>query len=232
MSLYRLIKDWGQSHVSWCHGLVVSNEYGLVTNPSADMSKLDAKVVRVLERAQRLHDNFELKQVTITDIDDIDELMEKDPWGIAKSSTLRMLQDGCLCYVVKYKDQIVASIWKKMGPVYYDYYFNRSFNLTDEEAYEGRAFCVQNFKGKGVIPWLMNKVNSELAIISGIKRHTGWVALRNEPMLSTIAQIGYSVVGRLGFIDIFGVRLHYLWGRKAFSATKKRCFIQWGSAGD
>jgi hypothetical protein len=222
----RRFKVWIRSKVSWCHAYVLSYEYESVSNPSSEMSKGDPSVDRVLERARRLHANLELKQITISDINDIDELTEKDVWNIPKSLTLEMLQDGWLCYVAKYKNQIVANVWKKTGPEFYESYFHRSFTLTEEEVYEGRAFCVPNFKGKGVILWLMDIVNKQLAITAGIKRHTGWVKNTNEAMFSTLAQRGHSVVGRVGFIDIFGVRLHYLWGRKAFSATRKRFFIQ------
>ena len=33
-------------------------------------------------------------------------------------------------------------------------------------------------------------------------------------------------VGRVGFLEVFGLRFHYLWGHSAFEETKRRFFIQ------
>jgi hypothetical protein len=180
----------------------------------------------MLERCQGLFSSLEFKQLTATDIEEINELTDIDPWNISKSVTLEKIQDGWLCYVVKYRGQIVANGWTKAGPEIYEPHLRRSFTLADNEAYDWRGFCVPAFRGKFVLPWLNNRVVNHLALTAGVIRHVGFVRINNPAMWRTFVAMGWSVVGRVGFIEIFGVRLHYILGRRALSKTKKRFFIQ------
>lgn len=208
------------------HAFVIAFQSGPVSDPLAFPTGLEPAVVRALDRCQGLFSSLEFRQLTAADIEEIDELTEIDIFKIAKSVNLEKLQDGWLCYVAKYQGRIVANGWKKTGPEFYEPDFGRSFTLADDEVYSWRAFCVPAFRGKGVLPWLNNRMVNHLALTAGFKNHVGYVDLNNSASRRTFVAMGWSVVGRLGFIEIFGFRLHYLWGHRAFSATKKRFFIQ------
>ncbi len=209
-----------------CHAFVLSFQSGPVSDPSAFPTGLNLVVIRTLERGQHLLNGLEFKQLTAADIGEIDELTEIDPFKVPKSVTLEKLQDGWLCYVAKYQGRIVASGWKKTGPEFYEPFFKRSLTLADDEVYGWRAFCMPAFRGRGVLPWLDNRIANHLALTAGVKNHVAYVTLDNSAARRTFVAIGWSVVGRLGFIEAFGFRIHYLWGHRAFSATRKRFFIQ------
>jgi hypothetical protein len=215
------ISKWSQVHT-----FVFSFQSGSVPDSSSIPTGLDPLVVRAQERAQRFLSNLEIKQLTLSDIEEIDELTGIDPWGITKSFTLKKLQDGWHCYVAKYQGRIVANGWIIIGPEVHDEFFRRSFTLADNEVLGWRGFCVPDFRGRGVSPWLNKCVVNNLALTTGINKSLAWVRVTNVAQLRTVLETGWSMVGRLGFIEIFGFRLHYLWGRRAFSATRKRCFIQ------
>jgi hypothetical protein len=208
------------------HAFVVAFRCGPIANPTTFTNELDPVSIRAFERAQRFLNSLEFKQLTMADIEEIDELTDIDPWKVPKLVTLEKLQEGWHCFVAKYKGQIVASNWTKAGPEFMEPVVERSITLADDEIYGWRTFCVSGFRGRGVHPWLNNAVRNHLYQTKGAKSIVGWVRTSNKVMLHTQLQMGGSVVGRLGYIQFFGVRLHYLWGRRALSATKTRCFIE------
>jgi hypothetical protein len=211
---------WSEIH------LLVYRYCGTDSALSAFPTGVDPLVVRAQERAQRFLNSLEFKQLTAADIGELDELSEIDPWKIPKSVTLEKLQDGWNCYVAKHKDRIIANTWTKSGPGFYEPFLKRSFTLADDEAYGWRGFCVPDFRGRGVLPWLSKSSYDHLALTAGVRSTFGLVRVNNPAMWRSLLQDGGSLVGRAGFIEVFGLRLHYLWGKHAFSLTKKRIFIQ------
>jgi len=226
--IYRRIKERIRSKCKWSqlHAFVVSSQPGQVSNPSAFPTRLDPGIVRASERAQEFPSSLEFKQLTLLDIDEIEELTGIDHWRIPKSETLEKLQDGWHCYVAKYQGRIVANCWTTSGPELYESSLQRSFTLAENEFYGWRAFCVPAFRGRGVLAWLDSRITDHRAMTEGAKSHIGWVRVDNKAMLRSLFMTRRSIVGRLGFIEAFGIRLHYLWGRRALRATRKRFFIQ------
>ena len=212
---------WSQIHL-----FVLSFQYDSVSDSIGFSTGLDPLVFRAQQRAQRFLSSLEFKQLTIADMEEIDELTAIDPWKIPKSLTLEKLQEGWNCYVAKYQGRIVANTWTKSGPGFYEPFLRRSFTLADDEVYGWRGFCVPDFRGRGVIPWLSKSIYDYLAQTAGVKSTFGLARVNNPAMWVSLLQAGTSVVGRAGFIEVLGVRFHYLWGRRAFSATRKRFFIQ------
>ena len=208
------------------HAFVLSFQCGPISDPAAFPMGLDPAYIRAVERGQRYLNSLEFKQLTAADIAEIDELTELDPWKVQKVVTLEKLQEGWHCYVAKYKGRVVANSWTKAGPAFVEPCTVRPITLADDEAYGWRSFCARDFRGRGVIPWLNNSIRNNLHLTEGVKSIVGWVRTSNKAMLHTQVQMGALVVGRIGYIQVLGVRLHYLWGRRALRATKRRCFIE------
>jgi GNAT superfamily N-acetyltransferase len=217
----------GRLRSKWCryHALVFLQQFASVSGALEFPSRLDPAVVRMLERCQRLLSSLTFKQVTESDGEEIDELTGIDPWGHSKEGIIGKLQEGWCCYVAKSGNRIVANGWAKAGPEFYEPSLGRSFTLAGDEVYAWRGFCVPEWRGRGVSPMLTKWIVNHLAT-KGVKKQIGCVRVNNVGQIQTLLQTGWSMVGRLGFIEILGVRLHYVWGQRAFSATKKRLFIQ------
>jgi len=217
----RLRSKWAQYHV-----FVFSLQFASVSDALDFPTRLDPATVRMFERCQRSFSSLTFKKVSEADGGEIDELTVIDPWGHSREGIIEKLQEGWCCYVAKFGSRIVASSWTKTGPEFYEPLLQRSFTLAVDEVYDWRTFCVSDWRGRGVVPILIKWIVNHLALTEGVKEYIGCVKVDNAGQVRNLLQMGYLLVGRLGFIDLFGFRLHYLWGRRAFSATKKRFFIQ------
>jgi len=179
-----------------------------------------------LARLGRALSELEFKQVFLNDEQAIDELTEIDEWHISKKSTLEKLQEGWNCYVLQREGKIVASSWVCNYQSFFEPYMKREFKLAADEVYHWRAYTVPGVRGKGIMPWLSKNVICHLAESCGKRRHVMIVRVENKTIQRIAGKLGWSKVGRAGFYEIFGFRFHYLLGRKAFSATRRRIFIQ------
>jgi hypothetical protein len=168
---------------------------------------------------------LEIRQITASDNPEIDELTDLDEWKIPKRITLKKLEEGWLCYIAKHKGRIVGINWVVLES-FDELYFRRQFNLSPNETYHLRGWCIKPFRGKGVMPFLLRHNCDETALKYGKTIAYGYVVTSNKPMHRSLAKSGWLRVGRVGFIEVFGIRFHYLWGRHAFKETKRRLFIQ------
>jgi len=218
----RLRSKWFTFHM-FLHSL----QFASVSDALEYPARLDPTIVRMLERCQRILSDIRFKQVNESDEGEIDELTAIDPWGRQlREGIVEKLQEGWCCYVAKSGSRIVAFGWIKAGPKLYEPFFQRWFTLADDEVYAWRTFCVPDWRGRGLIPMLMKWMVNHLALTKGVTKYIGWVKADNVGQIHTLLQMGYSAVGRLGFIEVFGVRLHYVWGQKAFSLIKRLFFVQ------
>lgn len=168
-----------------------------------------------------------IKQLTENDVREISELAEIDEWKIPKSVTVSELRDGWRCYAAKHEDKIIASAWSSGRQAQFaDFYLKREFTLAPDESYYWRAFCVPAYRGNGVMLYLYSYMMRDASLSEGKIYHLTLVRVENRRMIRALGKIGWQVVGRAGFYEIFGIRLHYLWGHKAFKDTKKRFFIK------
>jgi hypothetical protein len=222
----RRIEDRLRSKWSRHHFFVFSQQFASVSDALEFPAQLDPAIVRMLERCQRVSSSLTFKQVNESDEGEIDELTAIDPWGHSKKGIIEKLQEGWCCYIAKFGSRVVASSWTKAGPEFYEPLLRRSFTLAVDEVYDWRTFCVPDWRGRGVVPMLIKWIVNHQALTQRVKKRIGWVMVNNVGQIHNLEQMGYSAVGRLGFIEIFGVRLHYIRGQRAFSATKKRFFIQ------
>jgi len=170
--------------------------------------------------------DLEIRQITISDNDDIDEMTEIDEWQIPKSATLKMFEEGQLCYIAKHQNHIVACQWVVITKEFEEYYLRRELRLSPNEAYNWRGFTVPTFRGKGILPLLVGYEESDIARRFGKTFILGWVRTDNQSMLRALSKLGWTRIGGMGFFQILGIRFHYLWGRHAFERTRPRFKIQ------
>lgn len=164
--------------------------------------------------------------MTLADNGDIDELTRIDEWGMQKSDTLKMLEEGQHCYVAKHQGKIVACHWVVMTEKFEEFNLLREIRLAPYEAYGWRSFTYPPFRGKGVFPVLLGQMDVDLAQRFGKTFIYGLVRPENKSMLRALHKRGETQIGRIGFFEVLGFRFHYLLGRNAFKQTKPRFKIQ------
>ncbi len=173
---------------------------------------------------------YEFKEVKATDHEEIHELTAVDVWKVPESVTLRKLRQGHHLYIAKHQGRIVASHTIIMRDRFQDPGLMRELKMASNEGYHMRAFCVPEFRGRGIFPVLVNYCLRDTGVNYGATNHFALVRIDNRNMLRSVVPklegVGVSRVGRAGFIEIFGYRFHYLWGREAFKETRRRFFIQ------
>ncbi len=170
--------------------------------------------------------DFEFGEITVNDNDEIDELTAVDEWKVPKSVTLRKLKQGHHVYIAKYKGRIVASQTIIMRDRFQDPLLLREFRMAPNEAFYLRAFCIPEFRGRGIFPIFGKYYLNDAAVRYGRGNGLTLTSTSNRSMLRSAPKFGWSIIGRAGFIEIFGIRFHYLWGREAFKETKRRLFLQ------
>jgi hypothetical protein len=218
----RLRSKWSRDYV-----LVFSLQFASVLDALEYPARLDPAIVLMLKRCQRVLSAVTFKQVNESDNGEIDELTAIDHWGDSRKRIIEWLQEGWCCYVAKFGNRIVAYNWTKAGPEFYEPMSRRWFTLADDEVYTTRTFCLPDWRGRGVLPMLTTWTVNHLALTERVKKYVAWVKVDNVGQIHTLEQMGWSVVGCLGVVEICGVCLHYIRGQRAFSATKKRFSIQW-----
>jgi GNAT superfamily N-acetyltransferase len=213
-------KDRARMHFSQIHLLVLASS----SDSLSDVLARQDKRAQALKRA--LATPLEFKQVLLTDDQVIDELTELDPWKVPKPFTLDKLREGWLCFAAKKDDRILASAWVGVNCDFKEDFLDRYFTLGPEEAFYWRGFCVPDSRGRGIMPRLIFHIFEHLKREHGKTHHLTVVRGTNLTVQHTLTKIGWQVVGRAGFIEMFSVRFHYLWGREAFKETRRRIFLQ------
>jgi GNAT superfamily N-acetyltransferase len=170
---------------------------------------------------------LEFKEIKASNNNEIDELTTIDVWKVPKLATLRKMKQGHHVYIAKYQGRIVASHTVIMRNRFQDPELMREFKIASNEAFHLRAFCIPEFRGCGIFPALVRYCLRDAAVKYGRGNGLGLVRVDNRNMLrSVVPKVEVDRVGRAGFIEIFGFRFHYVWGREAFKKTRRRFFVQ------
>jgi GNAT superfamily N-acetyltransferase len=170
---------------------------------------------------------LEIREITASDEDEIDELTAMDEWKVPKAITLNKLRHKRYqVYIAKYKGRIVASQTVITRNRFQDPLLMREFDMASNEAFYFRAFVIPEFQGRGIYPILGRYYMRDVAVRYGRVNGLTLVSPNNRSSLRSLAKIGWSRIGRAGFIEIFGIRFHYLWGSEAFKETRRRFFKQ------
>ena len=171
---------------------------------------------------------LEFKEITASDHNEIDELTAIDEWKVPKSVTLRKLKQGHHVYIGKYQGRIVASQTLIMRDRFQDPVLMREFKMASNEAFWLRAFTIPEFRGRGIFPVLVRYCLRDAAVNYGRGDALALAKINNRNILRSVVPKtqGASRIGHAGFVEVFGIRFHYLWGREAFKETRRRFFIQ------
>jgi GNAT superfamily N-acetyltransferase len=166
-----------------------------------------------------------LSEITAANEAELDEITTIDEWKIGKDWSLRCMAEGWRCYTAVHDGRIVAITWAIVGGRIRDDYLERELVLAPDEAYYNRAFTVPAFRGKGVMPLLVLHAIRDLAKNAGAKKGLTVTRATNRVMHNTVFSMGGDRVGVMGFIGLFGARLHYIRGRDAFRSTPSRLYL-------
>ena len=197
------------------------------STPPAQQQQPSAHSVqaRARQMAERFLQRLEFRRIDLTDTNELEELTQIDPWKLSREDTQR-LREGWRCYVVKHEGRMVASGWITANPEFYDSFLQRTLRLAPDEVYHWRNFCIPAYRGRGILPWLSDSIVAEVTATLGPKSHIGLVRPANEAMRGSLGAAGWVVVGHVGFAEMWGVRLHYVRGRDAFRAMRRRIIIK------
>lgn len=117
-----------------------------------------------------------IRQPKATDDEDLETLVQIDPWPDSKALLQRRLAEGQRCYVARYRGQIVAGGWCVSGE-YYDRELGRQSKLATNEICFHSGFTIPAFRGEGVYPFSPRNVP---AMSPGTRtKPTPWVWLRS-----------------------------------------------------
>lgn len=170
---------------------------------------------------------METSEVKATDEDTLAQLAQVDnDWKASEAQLYSRLRQGHRCYVARCQGQVVAAQWFLEGE-FDSIFLGRRFLLTANEIYGYNTFTVPAFRGKGINTCLTAKSARSIQACSPHKtRLLALINATNKASLRSIARLGFTRIGRVGFIEVFGIRLHYLLGRNALPATARRFFFE------
>ncbi len=173
--------------------------------------------------------DLEIGEITEMDDSGLEALAAFHFYGHSKGEILQYLAGGQRCYIAKHKDQVISCYWRITGD-YYDYSLKRRFYLAETEEYLLGFFTLAEFRGKGIFPYVLEVSSYERAQNCPDLRAIIFVRTNNQASLRSVHKLGFNVIGRVGFVEIFGIRFHFLLGRDAFPKTTRRNFFRFFSA--
>jgi GNAT superfamily N-acetyltransferase len=167
----------------------------------------------------------EVSRVRGGDLSAVDTLAEIDVWNTSRADLLGRLEEGQQCYVAKHEGQIVSSGWWQEGSFRLPS-LERRFNLAAGEIYVHCAQTIPAFRGKGIYPYLRAESLRDLSRTQGKTRALAFIRAANKPSLRAWDKMGGRKVGRVGFVEVLGLRFHYLLARNVLWDTPKRFFVE------
>ena len=165
-----------------------------------------------------------LTEVTATGNADTQALAAFHFYGHSQTDIWGYLADGQQCYVAKCKGQVISCYWRKSG-FYYDYYLKRRIDLDDNEEYLLGFFTLPEFRGKGIFPYLLEVTSRERVQNCPKLQAIIFIRINNTTSLRSVHKLGFKIVGRIGFVEILGIRFHFLFGRDALPKMTKRFYF-------
>jgi ribosomal protein S18 acetylase RimI-like enzyme len=169
--------------------------------------------------------DLQIREVTETDDSDTEALAKFGFYGHSKVEILQYLAERQQCCVAKHEGQAISCYWCRTRD-FYDYYLKRRFYLAGNEEYILGAFTLAEFRGKGILPYLIAESSRERVQNYPNLRAIVFVRVNNKASLRSFHKLGFTIIGRVGFVEIFGIRFHFLLGRNALPKTTQRIFLQ------
>jgi RimJ/RimL family protein N-acetyltransferase len=189
---------------------------------STDSSRRRNRAARMM----RMTADLEIRQISEEEDPDLDMVAAVDEWHTRRPLLVQRLRHGERCSIAKRNGKIIAAAWLTTSSVFHETYFKRDFELGTCESYLWGAHCVPSQRGTGVMSRLIDSALQEMVTNHGKCEFVILVRPSNRPSIGTSEKIGFRRVGRTGFIEFFGFRLHYVFGRNAFEYTRRRLFLE------
>jgi hypothetical protein len=108
-------------------------------------------------------------EVINLDESDIFEIAANPERDYSENRMLRMLEDGCGCMGIRYKNEIVAYTWYDLNQCSTRYL---TFKLKEDEAYLYAARTFSAYKGQALAPYLRHEVYHYLAAMGRTKLYS------------------------------------------------------------
>ncbi len=170
-------------------------------------------------------EDVEVRELTESDTAAVQQVADFRFYGRSVVDIQHYLANGQRCWAGKYKDQVVTCFWVQTRG-FYDPYLKRRIELDGGEEYDLGAFTLPEFRGKGIIPYVYAESSVMRTRANPNGRIYAIIRVTNKSSLEAAHKVGYAIVGRIGFYEVFGIRFHYLLGRDAFPKTTRRIFLQ------
>lgn len=128
------------------------------------------------------------------------------------SEKRKHVQEGCLCYGLKYNGEITAFTWCNLYRCHEIY----PFNLKNDEAYITETYTFEAYRGKNLAPFLKYQFNQYL-MKAGRKKVYGFINVFNSPAIRYMKKIN-----AIPIKIIFCVRLFDKFSWQLIMASPKR----------
>jgi hypothetical protein len=214
------------SRISWIHLLVFAFDSNQHTATGNYLRINQLNDIHKVSPYSESDSKIEYQEVLSCNDKQINELTDIDPWNISRSASIEMLQKKWRCFVAKINNRVVACNWSIAGQSFRDEYLGRKIQIGARESYFWRGFCSLSHRGHGVQGLLIQHAVWLRHTEDGCRHHITMVRANNQSVKRCLDKCGWKVVGHAGFIEVLGVRLHYILGHNAFQETKQRIYFQ------
>ncbi|OQY48806.1 MAG: hypothetical protein B6242_01290 [Anaerolineaceae bacterium 4572_78] len=131
---------------------------------------------------------------------------------------------GDRCTIAVYKGQIIFVGWMGME-VCYSYWLDRYYKLAPHESYSYSAYTIPEFRGQGVHPTATYK-RLQLLNEWGCTIAYAFIDPHNKAALRMPKKLGYTTIGKTGFIEVFGIRFYFHNDKGVFEALDKHHYFR------
>jgi ribosomal protein S18 acetylase RimI-like enzyme len=169
--------------------------------------------------------DLQIREISLSDIGEINAIAKYGFYGRSSDDIKQYLTENQRCFIAQYKGQVASCCWSLRNN-FYDYRNYRHFNLANNEIYILGLFTLPEFRGRGIQPLLLS--NSLLTQFQDKNDMCAvlFIDIHNKSSVHAVNKIGFTRNGRVGFIDILGIRLHYLFGKNILLKTKPRVYLE------
>jgi RimJ/RimL family protein N-acetyltransferase len=127
---------------------------------------------------------------------------------------------GDVCWVARVAGEVIYQMWVSIGSTY-SYTLDRHFPLAPTDTVEFGAYTVPAYRGQSIHSAVVSQVLVRLRE-RGMKRIIALMEADNQIALRMPRKLGLATVGFAAFIEIAGVRFHFMRDRGALPLVRPR----------
>lgn len=166
----------------------------------------------------------EIKRLSVTDEAQLKAVADFQFYGGSRDDLVKFLEAGQDCYIAEHQGQPVACYWRAKDE-YYDHVLKRSLRFTRDEEYLLGGYTLPAFRDKGIMSYLARVSADERMRDNPNQKTVVFVRASNRASQRTLEKMGHKRTGRVGFVEVLGIRFSFLVGRGVLPATTKRNFV-------